>query len=118
MARGPNVAGLIEDDAVSVITEFHQQGQKEDGAMSRKMEITASRSPRQTACSEDVCLACSLERPVCCNSRSGLVGLVVCEICGSGSAPHLIANCARCSAREHWYSFSSLLAPCSSHTKL
>lgn len=33
----------------------------------RKMEITASRSPRQTACSEDVCLACSLERPVCCN---------------------------------------------------
>ncbi|XP_066390302.1 PHD finger-containing protein 5-like [Miscanthus floridulus] len=51
MAGGPNVAGLIEDDAVSVITE----------------------------------------------------GLVVCEICGSGSAPHLIANCARCSAREHWY---------------
>nr|ACG45601.1 hypothetical protein [Zea mays] len=49
MAGGPDVAGLIEDDAVSVITE----------------------------------------------------GLVVCDICGSGSAPHLIANCARCNAREH-----------------
>ncbi|PUZ40645.1 hypothetical protein GQ55_9G441000 [Panicum hallii var. hallii] len=42
MAGGPNVAGLVEDDAISVIIE----------------------------------------------------GEVVCEICGSGSAPHLIANCA------------------------
>ncbi|NP_001307172.1 uncharacterized protein LOC100276042 [Zea mays] len=56
MAGGPDVAGLIEDDAVSVITE----------------------------------------------------GLVVCDICGSGSAPHLIANCARCNAREHGYCMEGL----------
>ncbi|CAL4914954.1 unnamed protein product [Urochloa decumbens] len=51
MAGDPNVAGLVKDDAISVIME----------------------------------------------------GEVVCEICGSGSAPHLIANCARCNAHEHWY---------------
>ncbi|KAF8698785.1 hypothetical protein HU200_035043 [Digitaria exilis] len=28
---------------------------------------------------------------------------VVCEICGSGSLPHLIANCARCNASQHRY---------------
>ncbi|OEL36823.1 hypothetical protein BAE44_0002159, partial [Dichanthelium oligosanthes] len=38
-----------------------------------------------------------------------LQGEVVCEICGSGSAPHLIANCARCNAHEHWYSLSFFL---------
>ncbi|TVU46547.1 hypothetical protein EJB05_06088 [Eragrostis curvula] len=34
---------------------------------------------------------------------------VVCETCGSGSAPHLIANCARCNAYQHWYCFSTVL---------
>ncbi|CAN6284343.1 unnamed protein product [Urochloa humidicola] len=51
MAGGPNVADLVENDAISVIMEDE----------------------------------------------------VVCEICGSGSAPHLIANCAQCNAHEHWY---------------
>jgi hypothetical protein len=34
--------------------------------------------------------------------------IMVCEICGSGSRPDLIANCARCNAYEHLYSFISL----------
>ena len=33
---------------------------------------------------------------------------IVCEICGNGSRPDLIANCARCNTYEHWYSFISL----------
>jgi hypothetical protein len=37
-----------------------------------------------------------------------LQDIVVCEICGSGSIPHLIAKCALCNAHEHRYSFISL----------
>uniref|UniRef100_A0A0A9D685 Uncharacterized protein n=1 Tax=Arundo donax TaxID=35708 RepID=A0A0A9D685_ARUDO len=58
MEGGPDVAGMVEDDAIVIITE----------------------------------------------------GEVVCGTCGSGSAPHLIVNCARCNAYEHWYYF--IFVPC------
>ncbi|CAN6294691.1 unnamed protein product [Urochloa humidicola] len=37
------------------------------------------------------------------NGEAPVPDNVVCEICGSGNLPHLIAQCARCNVHEHRY---------------
>nr|XP_034576743.1 uncharacterized protein LOC117840346 [Setaria viridis] len=42
-------------------------------------------------------------RPHGGNGEAPMPDIVVCEICGSDSIPHLIAKCVRCNAYEHRY---------------